>query len=78
MGTFNKIKPRVAFGTIGHIDHGKTTLIAAIATVMMANFKGAAPAERIEVEEPVEFKPVPTPSNNKRQARKMRKLANRT
>ncbi|MGN5480104.1 GTP-binding protein [Cupriavidus basilensis] len=29
-------------GTIGHVDHGKTTLTAAIATVLAAKFGGAA------------------------------------
>ena len=28
--TFNRTKPHVNVGTIGHIDHGKTTLTAAI------------------------------------------------
>ena len=27
---FNRSKPHVNIGTIGHIDHGKTTLTAAI------------------------------------------------
>ena len=35
---FNRTKPHVNIGTIGHIDHGKTTLIAAITKVLnMAN-----------------------------------------
>ena len=29
-------------GTIGHVDHGKTTLTAAIATVLSAKFGGEA------------------------------------
>src|SRR5918911_1061428 len=29
-GTFERTKPHVNVGTIGHIDHGKTTLTAAI------------------------------------------------
>ena len=29
--TFKRDKPHVNVGTIGHIDHGKTTLTAAIA-----------------------------------------------
>ncbi|MFT4718351.1 MAG: elongation factor Tu, partial [Rickettsiales bacterium] len=28
--TFNRNKPHVNIGTIGHVDHGKTTLTAAI------------------------------------------------
>ncbi|WP_415831389.1 GTP-binding protein, partial [Deinococcus frigens] len=29
-GTFSRSKPHVNIGTIGHVDHGKTTLTAAI------------------------------------------------
>ncbi len=31
---FERTKPHVNIGTIGHVDHGKTTLTAAIATVL--------------------------------------------
>src|SRR2546421_102181 len=31
---FNRNKPHVNIGTIGHVDHGKTTLTAAITTVL--------------------------------------------
>ena len=31
---FERNKPHVNVGTIGHVDHGKTTLTAAIATVL--------------------------------------------
>ncbi|HWB63121.1 MAG TPA: GTP-binding protein, partial [Chitinophagales bacterium] len=31
---FIKDKPHVNIGTIGHVDHGKTTLTAAITTVL--------------------------------------------
>jgi elongation factor Tu len=34
--TFNRTKPHVNVGTIGHVDHGKTTLTAAITTVLAA------------------------------------------
>ncbi|PSE85242.1 elongation factor Tu, partial [Acinetobacter baumannii] len=30
---FERNKPHVNAGTIGHVDHGKTTLTAAIATI---------------------------------------------
>ncbi|WHZ09623.1 MAG: Translation elongation factor Tu [Burkholderiaceae bacterium] len=39
---FSRTKPHVNVGTIGHVDHGKTTLTAAIATVLSAKFGGAA------------------------------------
>jgi elongation factor Tu len=32
--TFNRSKPHLNIGTIGHVDHGKTTLTAAITTVL--------------------------------------------
>jgi elongation factor Tu len=34
MATFQRNKPHVNIGTIGHVDHGKTTLTAAITTVL--------------------------------------------
>ena len=54
---FNRNKPHLNIGTIGHVDHGKTTLTAAITKVlsdagMEAGDKGARdsignPSERI-------------------------------
>src|SRR6188472_82404 len=41
---FERTKPHVNVGTIGHVDHGKTTLTAAIATVLSAKFGGEAKA----------------------------------
>ena len=41
---FERTKPHVNVGTIGHVDHGKTTLTAAIATVLSAKFGGDAQA----------------------------------
>ncbi len=34
IGKFDRTKPHVNVGTIGHIDHGKTTLTAAICTYL--------------------------------------------
>ena len=39
---FQRTKPHVNVGTIGHVDHGKTTLTAAIATVLAKHFGGEA------------------------------------
>ena len=39
---FERTKPHVNVGTIGHVDHGKTTLTAAIATVLAKAFGGEA------------------------------------
>ena len=41
---FARTKPHVNVGTIGHVDHGKTTLTAAITTVLAAKFGGQAKA----------------------------------
>jgi elongation factor Tu len=39
---FERTKPHVNVGTIGHVDHGKTTLTAAITTVLSKQFGGEA------------------------------------
>ena len=41
---FERTKPHVNVGTIGHVDHGKTTLTAAITTVLSKLFGGEARA----------------------------------
>ena len=41
---FERNKPHVNVGTIGHVDHGKTTLTAAITTVLSRMFGGEAKA----------------------------------
>ncbi|NBO77936.1 MAG: elongation factor Tu, partial [Betaproteobacteria bacterium] len=43
-GKFERTKPHVNVGTIGHVDHGKTTLTAAITTVLATKFGGEAKA----------------------------------
>ena len=54
-GKFERTKPHVNVGTIGHVDHGKTTLTAAMTAVLASKFGGevkkydeidAAPEER--------------------------------
>src|SRR5258708_15836504 len=45
-GKYERTKPHVNIGTIGHVDHGKTTLTAAIATVLSK--KGMAQAKKYE------------------------------
>ena len=42
--TFERTKPHVNIGTIGHVDHGKTTLTAAITSVMAKTYGGVAKA----------------------------------
>ncbi|WP_032732587.1 GTP-binding protein, partial [Francisella tularensis] len=39
---FERSKPHVNVGTIGHVDHGKTTLTAAITKVMAEKNGGMA------------------------------------
>jgi len=41
---YERTKPHVNVGTIGHVDHGKTTLTAAITTVLSQKFGGEAKA----------------------------------
>ncbi|MBH5954962.1 elongation factor Tu [Neisseria meningitidis] len=41
---FERSKPHVNVGTIGHVDHGKTTLTAALTTILAKKFGGAAKA----------------------------------
>jgi pantothenate kinase-related protein Tda10 len=43
---FDRSKPHCNIGTIGHVDHGKTTLTAAICTTLAA--KGLAAAKRFD------------------------------
>lgn len=45
-GIFERKKPHLNVGTIGHVDHGKTTLTAAIATTLAS--KGLAEAKRFD------------------------------
>ena len=37
---FERTKPHVNVGTIGHVDHGKTTLTAALTKILSAKFGG--------------------------------------
>ena len=47
---FDRSKPHVNIGTIGHVDHGKTTLTAAITSVLskkgLAKFEGYADIDK--------------------------------
>jgi elongation factor Tu len=43
-GKFERTKPHVNVGTIGHVDHGKTTLTAALTVVQSKKFGGEAKA----------------------------------
>ena len=41
-GKFERTKPHVNVGTIGHVDHGKTTLTAALTLILSKKFGGEA------------------------------------
>src|SRR5476651_2093537 len=41
MAEFNRNKPHINVGTMGHVDHGKTTLTAAITTVLAKHMPSA-------------------------------------
>src|SRR5206468_10802624 len=43
-GKFERTKPHVNVGTIGHVDHGKTTLTAALTSVLSKLYGGEAKA----------------------------------
>lgn len=45
-GTYSRSKPHVNIGTMGHVDHGKTTLTAAITNVLAK--KGLAEAKSVD------------------------------
>jgi elongation factor Tu len=49
MATYQRTKPHVNIGTIGHVDHGKTTLTAAITTTLATlGFADALPFDQID------------------------------
>ena len=52
---FNRQKPHVNIGTIGHVDHGKTTLTAAISSAL-ASFTGGANKKFDEIDSAPEEK----------------------
>src|SRR5438046_298933 len=50
-GKFERTKPHVNVGTIGHVDHGKTTLTAAMTHILAKKYGGEAKNyDQIEVE----------------------------
>ena len=52
---FERTKPHVNIGTIGHVDHGKTTLTAAI-TMVLAKYGGATATRYDEIDKAPEEK----------------------
>ena len=52
---FDRTKPHVNIGTIGHVDHGKTTLTAAI-TMTMAKLHGGSAKSYADIDSAPEEK----------------------
>ncbi|GIR81955.1 MAG: hypothetical protein CM15mP83_6810 [Flavobacteriaceae bacterium] len=67
--TFDRSKPHLNIGTIGHVDHGKTTLTAAITKVLAdAGFSEARSFDQIDnapEEKKEELQLIPHTSNIK-------------
>ena len=49
-GKFERTKPHVNVGTIGHVDHGKTTLTAAITLVLNKRFGSGEPIDYANID----------------------------
>ena len=56
---FDRSKPHVNIGTIGHVDHGKTTLTAAITSVLakigLADFQAYDQIDKAPEEKNVDY-----------------------
>ena len=67
---YNRTKPHVNIGTIGHIDHGKTTLTAAITKYLAmqgkAEYTSTLPSTRLRKRESV-VSPSTPPTSSMRQ-----------
>jgi len=46
---FERLKPHVNIGTIGHVDHGKTTLTAAISAVLAVYTERYRPKKKMKL-----------------------------
>ena len=51
---FERTKPHANIGTIGHVDHGKTTLTAAITKTLSVRVEGNAASTKLQKRESVE------------------------
>ncbi|KAL0924490.1 hypothetical protein M5K25_005323 [Dendrobium thyrsiflorum] len=60
-GKFERKKPHVNIGTIGHVDHGKTTLTAAL-TMALASLGGSTPKKYDEIDAARRSAPAELPS----------------
>ena len=53
---FERVKPHINIGTIGHVDHGKTTLTAAISATLAINSDGKSSKKFDEIDSAPEEK----------------------
>ena len=53
---FERTKPHINIGTIGHVDHGKTTMTAAITSVLRAKYQLGADVAFDEIDKAPEEK----------------------
>jgi len=53
---FERVKPHINIGTIGHVDHGKTTLTAAISATLAINSTGKSAKKFDEIDSAPEEK----------------------
>ncbi len=60
--TFKRDKPHVNVGTIGHVDHGKTTLTAAITSILASKGMGNVAKKYDEIDGAPEEKERVSPS----------------
>ena len=58
-GVFERKKPHVNVGTIGHIDHGKTTLTAALSARSAHKYPSVTAKNYKDIAKGVGFVPVP-------------------
>ena len=61
-GKFERTKPHVNVGTIGHVDHGKTTLTAAITTMLVAQSSVARLRPTTRLTQRLKRRPAASPS----------------
>ena len=74
---FDRSKPHVNIGTIGHVDHGKTTLTAAI-TMVLAKAGGATAMRYDEIDKAPKRKPAESRSTPRTWSIRQRSATTRT
>ena len=67
---FERTKPHANIGTIGHVDHGKTTLTAAITKTLAARVEGNTATDFENIDKAPEAVPTPSTKVARRLTRK--------